>query len=148
MKSFQFIGKQETAFRHSLLFFRRFIHFVPSTHPIRSIVAGLLVSSSLLFTACGTGNEQGLMTSSLSATGAAVTLEWDPVSDHTIIGYYIHYGKQSPNQMGSCAYEESLFVSTPQGTVTDLDPNSTYYFAVSAYNGVHSACSNEVQVTT
>ncbi|MCP9454575.1 MAG: fibronectin type III domain-containing protein [Nitrospira sp.] len=119
-----------------------------STHTVRSAVTGIVASISLFFTACGTGNEQGLMTSSLSATGAAVTLAWDPVADPTVIGYYIHYGKQSPNQVGSCTYEESQFVATPQGTVTDLDPNSTYYFAVSAYNGIHSPCSNEVQVTT
>ncbi|MCP9446447.1 MAG: fibronectin type III domain-containing protein [Nitrospira sp.] len=116
---------------------------------IRSFLTGVAGAISLFFVGCGTGNEQGLMTSSyVSATGAAVTLAWDPVADPTVVGYYIHYGKQSPNQAGSCTYEESLFVSSPQGTVTDLDSNSTYYFAVSAYNGLHSTCSNEVQTTT
>jgi len=32
--------------------------------------------------------------------------------------------------------------------VEDLDPNTTYYFAVSAYNGQESACSNEVSTVT
>ncbi|MCP9463275.1 MAG: fibronectin type III domain-containing protein [Nitrospira sp.] len=149
MSSKRLLGKLEMSSEHtrSIGLIRQAIQS-PSAHPIRSVVTAIVATLGLLFTACGTGNEQGLMTSSLSAAGAAVTLEWDPVSDPTVVGYYIHYGKQSPNQVGSCAYEESQFVSTPQGTVTDLDPNSTYYFAVSAYNGVHSSCSNEVQVTT
>ncbi|MCP9471284.1 MAG: fibronectin type III domain-containing protein [Nitrospira sp.] len=117
--------------------------------PFRSTVIGVVGMVGLFFAGCGTGNEQGLMTSTISsATGATVTLAWDPVADPTVVGYYIHYGRQSPNQPGSCAYEESLFVSSPQGTVTDLDSNSTYYFAVSAYNGLQSACSNEVQTAT
>ncbi|MCP9439213.1 MAG: fibronectin type III domain-containing protein [Nitrospira sp.] len=118
-----------------------------SGRSLRSIITGIVGAVGLLVSGCGTGNDPGLMTSSLSATGAAVMLAWDPVSDPTVIGYYIHYGKQSPNQAGVCAYEESLFVSSTQGTVTDLDPGSTYYFAVSAYNGIQSPCSNEVQVT-
>jgi hypothetical protein len=150
MSSKRFLGKLETSSGHA----NRSIGVIrqagpsQSTHPVRSVITGIVATIGLLFTACGTGNEQGLMTSSLSATGAAVTLAWDPVSDPTVVGYYIHYGRQSPNQVGSCAYEESQFVATPQGTVTDLNPNTTYYFAVSAYNGVHSSCSNEVQVTT
>ena len=33
-------------------------------------------------------------------------------------------------------------------TVTGLDPNTLYYFAVSAYNGVSGPCSNEVSTVT
>lgn len=35
--------------------------------------------------------------------------------------------------------------STTTATVTGLDPHALYYFAVSAYNGASSPCSNEVQ---
>ncbi len=76
------------------------------------------------------------------------SLAWDPVNDPSVSGYYIHYGKQSVGQNGSCAYEDAKFVSTPSGTVTGLDPNSRYYFAVSAYNGIESNCSNEVSTDT
>ena len=79
---------------------------------------------------------------------ATVSLVWDPVNDSSVIGYFIHYGKQSSDQPGSCAYDELQFVSSPQGTVTGLDLGSTYYFAVSAYNGVEGACSNEVSAHT
>jgi hypothetical protein len=99
-----------------------------------SIVLGLLFLSLM---GCGAGHE-----------GATVSLTWDPVNDASVIGYYIHYGKQSSEQPGSCAYDELQFVSSPRGTVTGLDLGSTYYFAVSAYNGVESACSNEVSAHT
>jgi len=75
---------------------------------------------------------------------ATVSLSWDPVNDSSVTGYYIHYGKQSPNQPGSCAYDQATFVSFPHGTVTGLDLGSIYYFAVSSYNGVEGNCSNEV----
>lgn len=103
----------------------------------------------LLLTGCGSGGEQGPTISTTSTpTGATAVLAWDPVQPETgeppILGYVIHYGRQSSGQSGSCSYEDSLFVTTPNGTVTGLDNGSRYYFAVSAYNGVESACSNEV----
>ena len=112
-----------------------------------SIVFMLL---SLSLTGCGADGGQGLTScthSTLPACGT-VSLTWDPVNDASVIGYYIHYGKQSSDQPGSCAYDELQFVSSPQGTVTGLDLGSTYYFAVSAYNGVEGACSNEVSAHT
>ena len=41
-----------------------------------------------------------------------------------------------------------MSVDSPSATITDLDPNTLYYFAVSAYNGLESACSNEVSTLT
>ena len=38
--------------------------------------------------------------------------------------------------------------ATPAATVTGLDPNTTYYFAVSAYNGLSGPCSDEVRTET
>jgi hypothetical protein len=98
---------------------------------------------------CGSG-EQGdpTITTTATPTGATASLTWDPVNDPSILGYYIHYGKQSLGQNGSCAYEEAKFVTAPSGTVTGLDIGSRYYFAVSAYNGVEGSCSNEVSTNT
>lgn len=87
-------------------------------------------------------------TSNSSHDGVSVGLVWDPVEDSRILGYYIHYGKRSPKQPGSCAYDQELFVTSRHGTVTNLDPGFIYYFAVSAYNGLDSSCSNEVFVHT
>jgi hypothetical protein len=73
-------------------------------------------------------------------------LSWDPVS--RVLGYFIHYGPQSPGSPGSCAYAHSVFSSTPAATVAGLEANTTYYFAVSSYNGLESACSGEVSTVT
>ena len=111
-----------------------------------SVVLGLI---ALSLTSCGPDGAQGPTSSTSSPpTGATVRLAWDPVNDSSVIGYYIHYGKDSPNRPGSCAYDQEQFVSSNQGTVTDLDRGLTYYFAVSAYNGLESTCSNEVFTRT
>jgi Fibronectin type III domain len=111
-----------------------------------SIVLGLIFLSLI---GCGADEGAGPTVSrNPTPTGTTVSLIWDPVNDSTIIGYYIHYGTQSLNQRGSCAYDQDIFVSSPHGTVTDLEPGLTYYFAVSAYNGLESSCSNEVFTNT
>jgi len=98
---------------------------------------------------CGTGGQgEPTITTTATPTGATAKLSWDPVNDSSVLGYYIHYGKQSLGQTGSCAYEDSKFVTSPTGTVTGLDKDSRYFFAVSAYNGVEGGCSNEVSTAT
>ena len=101
----------------------------------------------LSLTGCGADGEQQPL-SPVSGKGALVSLVWDPVNEPGIVGYYIHYGKQSPNAPGSCEYDRAIFVLSPQGIVTGLDPGSMYYFAVNAYNGALGPCSNEVQSQT
>jgi hypothetical protein len=108
------------------------------------IVTGLLLSGMPLLTGCGAGGE--------TAVGASASLTWNPVEDPSVSppvsAYFVHYGRQSPGQAGSCAYESSMHAASPSATVTGLDPNTVYYFAVSAYNGLESACSNEVSTQT
>ncbi|NWF74887.1 MAG: fibronectin type III domain-containing protein [Nitrospirae bacterium] len=105
--------------------------------PLRltSIVVTLLLAMMPLLTGCAPEQQTG---SGSTATPAAATasLEWLPVEDPSVIAYFVHYGRQSPGQPGSCTYESSLYVDSPSATVPDLDPNTTYYFAVSAYNGL------------
>jgi hypothetical protein len=117
-------------------------------NPGITITRGCMIGLALLFflslTGCGATGEQ----ESLTPTGAMVSLVWDPVNDPSIVGYYIHYGKQSLNQSGSCTYDRAIFTDSQEGVVTGLDPGSTYYFAVSAYNGVRGDCSNEVSAKT
>ena len=78
----------------------------------------------------------------------SISLAWDPSPDSSVNGYFVHYGKQSAGQAGSCNYTNSAFVGSPSATITGLDPNTQYFFAVSAYNSVESACSNEVSTIT
>lgn len=108
--------------------------------PLRltAMVASLLLTMMPLLTGCG-GGETG------SGAGTTASLAWSPVQDSSILGYFVYYGRQSQDQQGSCSYESSMFVDSPSATVINLEPDTLYYFAVSAYNGLESACSNEVQ---
>ncbi|MBH0194926.1 MAG: fibronectin type III domain-containing protein [Nitrospira sp.] len=114
------------------------------------------VTLSILFlslSGCGSGDagEPTISTAS-TASGATASLAWDPVQpqagEPSILGYYIHYGRQSAGQRGSCSYEDSVFVMTSAGTIRRLEAGTRYYFAVSAYNGVEGTCSNEVFIDT
>ncbi|MBS0150554.1 MAG: fibronectin type III domain-containing protein [Nitrospira sp.] len=106
-------------------------------------VAVSLIALSLA--SCGSdGAPEPMISTGSSSSDATVRLAWNPVNDSSIMGYYIHYGKRSPNRSGSCVYDQEQFVVSNQGTVTNLDWGWTYYFAVSAYNGLESECSNEV----
>ena len=51
-------------------------------------------------------------------------------------------GTESQGSSGSCSHPNKVFTSTPPAIV-GLAPNTTYYFAVSAFNGIESECSAE-----
>jgi hypothetical protein len=114
--------------------------------PLTAIVTGILLSIMPFLTGCG-GGEGGGETSA-APVGATASLAWHPVQDPSVDGYFVHYGRESPGQRGSCLYESSAYVESPSVTVTNLDPDTRYYFTVSAYNGLESACSNEVSTVT
>ena len=120
--------------------------------PLRltTIVTGILLSIMPLLTGCGGGESDGQpsITMAPASTGVTASLEWNPVQDPSVSTYFVHYGRQSPGQQGSCAYESSMPVDSPSATITNLDPNTLYYFTVSAYNGLESPCSNEVSTVT
>jgi len=135
----------------------------------RSIGLGLLLLSLSLLTACGAGDGSGndsltaapgngkghgyglqpdLSGGSSATTTVSVSLAWNAVPDQSITGYFIYYGTQSPNSSGSCSYSTSLYTTSTLATVDGLAPNTTYFFAVSAYNGLESPCSAEVSTVT
>lgn len=117
---------------------------------LRLLSTSILLIGLTMLTGCGGGGESGApaVTTSGGQTGAMASLAWNPVQDPTVNGYYVHYGRTSTSQSGSCSYEDQQFVSSPNATITNLDPNTRYYFAVSAYNGLESACSDEVSTIT
>jgi Fibronectin type III domain len=124
---------------------------VTETAGILCRLSGVVASCLLLFamsslTGCGAGENGGQP--SLTAVGSSASLEWSPVQDPSVSTYFVHYGRQSPDQQGSCSYESSVSVDSPSATVTNLEPNTLYYFSVSAYNGLESDCSNEVSAVT
>jgi len=112
--------------------------------PLRltAIVASLLLTMMPLLTGCG-GEETGS-----EPLGITASLTWHASQDPSVYAYFVHYGRQSPSQSGSCEYESSMYVDSPSATVTNLDPNARYYFSVSAYNDLESACSMEVTTVT
>ena len=114
---------------------------------LTAIVTSLLFLILPFFTGCGSG-EPGNQSAAGSSPTATAALSWDPVTDPSVSAYFVHYGRQSPAQAGSCTYENSVSVDSSSATVTNLDPNTLYYFTVSAYNGLESACSNEVLMVT
>lgn len=121
--------------------------------PLRltTIVTGILLSIMPFLTGCGGGGETGsepIISTTPGNAGVAASLAWSPVQDPSVSAYVVHYGRHSPGQPGSCAYEGSIHAASPSVTITNLDPNTVYYFAVSAYNGLESGCSNEVSTQT
>lgn len=117
---------------------------------MKTIAPCLIFTSFLFLSGCGGGggDQAPSVSSSTGQAGAIATLAWNPVQDPSITGYYVHYGKNSAGHPGTCSYEDAQFVSSPNAIITDLDHNTRYYFAVSAYNGLESSCSNEVSTVT
>ena len=82
-----------------------------------------------------------------------VTLQWDPETDPSVTGYKIYYNADSASQpfsgTGSLQGASPIDVKTlTSSVVSGLDPNRSYYFAVTAYNssGVESPYSNIANV--
>jgi hypothetical protein len=142
---------RNTATQQNSLLWTRLIETARKSLHLTAIVAGLLLSMMPFLTGCGTG-EPGTQSTGSSATGssanATASLTWDSVTDPSVSAYFVHYGQRSPGQEGSCTYETSISVDSSSATVTNLAPNTLYYFTVSAYNGLESACSNEVSIVT
>lgn len=86
--------------------------------------------------------------SNAGSIGAVASLAWDPVQDTAVFGYFVHYGRQSGGGSGNCPPGNSVFVSQPSATITNLENDTQYYFSVTSYNGAESPCSNEVTTVT
>ena len=127
---------------------------------LTTFFARLLLCMTSLLTGCGSGGGETGSDPSVTVTpgsssggsapvaGATASLAWSPVPDPSVMAYFVHYGRQSPGQPGSCAYEQSQYVGSSSATITGLEPDTRYYFTVSAYNGLESACSSEVSTLT
>ncbi len=119
---------------------RRLLHTLPR---LTAIGALLLFGASLA--ACGGGAEGSspeIMTSA-GPTGATATLAWDPVNDPSVQGYNVYYGTSSRQYQ---TYANAGLSTTY--TVANLQPGTTYYFDVTAYNSAgESGYSDEVSAT-
>ena len=81
-------------------------------------------------------------------TGASAEVTWPPSADPNVNGYYVYYGRQPSEEPGVCSYEGRYAVDSSSVTITDLEPNTPYFFAVSSYTSHESPCTNETAIIT
>jgi len=94
-------------------------------------------------------DEEPVLTVTSTPKGVTVRLYWQHSSDANIFGYYVYYGKQPAQESGSCsAYEANQAVDAPPATITGLEHDTLYFFAVKKFNESENACSDEIIVTT
>lgn len=111
------------------------------------------------------GEEDPIITMTSTATGVTAQVTWERPSDINVAGYAVYYGKRSeetpsPEESSSeesgakeptaCSRGESQAVENPPATITGLEPNTPYFFAIRAFNESESEslCSNEIIVVT
>ncbi|MDD2272909.1 MAG: Ig-like domain-containing protein [Desulfuromonadaceae bacterium] len=86
-----------------------------------------------------------IMSLGMGATSFAssVTLQWDPNAEADVAGYKVYYSPDSSQLEGSAPIDVKKLTTT---TVSGLDPEKSYNFAVTAYNtsGTESSFSNIV----
>jgi hypothetical protein len=79
----------------------------------------------------------------LTARAADVTLLWSPSADTNVIAYTVYYGPASG------VYTNSVECGYVTGVTLSLDPNSIFFFVVTATDGfTESDPSNELEYTT
>jgi hypothetical protein len=109
------------------------------------------------------GDEDPIIMMTSTPTGVTARLTWDPPSGIDVAGYDIYYGKRSAAGVSSeesesedvsseeplsCSRGEKQAVEAPSATITDLEPNTEYFFAIRAFNESESLCSNEIVAVT
>lgn len=82
-------------------------------------------------------------------TGVTVRLYWPRSPEGNIFGYSVYYGKEPAQEEGSCSsYETHQVVEAPPATITGLEPETLYFFAIKQFNESDKSCLNEIMVTT
>lgn len=125
-------------------------------------------SNSAVADSGGEGEEDPTITMTPTSAGVTAHLTWDRPSEFKATGYYIYYGKRSPEELrpeesnaeearvedsspeepSSCSSGESQAVEAPPATIIGLEPNTRYFFAIRAFNESESLCSNEITAVT
>ena len=85
-----------------------------------------------------------LISALFAAQGSIPVLEWDSIPDPSIAGYNLYRGTKSRSYYQVVDVEDKTRVE-----LTGIDPGTTYYFAITAYNSdrVESDFSDEVRFT-
>jgi len=137
----------------------------PSPDPIGELGSDHTSSSDA---ADSRDEEDPALTMIPTPTGVTARLDWGRPSTINADRFYIYYRKRSleePNsdeslagesrpeewnseESTACSDRESQVVETPPATITGLEPNTQYVFAIRAVNESESLCSNEITVVT
>lgn len=116
----------------------------------------------------GDGEEDPIITMTSTPSGITAHVTWDLPSGIDVGGYSVYYGKRatepptseestdsSAEESGSeesqsCSRGESQTVENPSATITGLEPNTSYFFVIRAFNEneSESLCSNEIIAVT
>jgi hypothetical protein len=103
-----------------------------------------------------------------TSDGVTAHVTWDHPAGINVTGYSIYYGKRSSDEPSSnesdseesdsqklgseepnaCSRGESQAVEASPATITGLEPDTPYFFAIRAFNDSESICSNEITVMT
>jgi len=113
------------------------------------------------------GEKDPTITMTSTPSGVTANVSWDHPPDFDVAGYTLYYGKRSQDSIeatseefnpeessseepSSCSQGESKAVEAPSATITGLQPNTAYFFAIRAFtkNESESLCSNEIVVIT
>lgn len=101
--------------------------------------ATLLQDGSLLVTG-GTLLRSDRVSAERVAPSVQAILEWDRPSDPTVLGHKVYYGTTSKSYQGLAIVDREVTY-----TFGNLTRGTTYYFAVTSFNGTGESCSsNEV----
>lgn len=130
-------------------------------------------SNSTVADSGGDGEPDPTITMTSTPTGVTAHVTWVQPPSMSVAGYNIYYRKQpaaepsseesssedsssegsTPEESGSeepssCSSGESQAVEAPAATITGLEPNTRYVFAIRAFNESESLCSNEIAAVT
>lgn len=114
------------------------------------------------------GDTDPVITMTPTSTGVTAHVSWVHPPGMNVVGYNVYYRKQpsaepsseessseepvseesGSEESSSCSSRESQAVEAPAATITGLEPNTRYLFAIRAFNESESLCSNEIVAVT
>lgn len=120
-------------------------------------------------TVADVGGEDPMITMTSTSSGVTANVSWDQPPSFNVAGYTVYYGKHSQDahsaeetseelnsedshseEVSWCSKGESKTVEAASTTITGLEPNTEYFFAIRAFTEKESEslCSNAIMMIT
>lgn len=120
-------------------------------------------------TVADVGGEDPMITMTSTPSGVTANVSWDQPPGFNVAGYTVYYGKHSQDshsaeetseelnsedshseEVSWCSKGESKTVEAASTTITGLEPNTEYFFAILAFTEKESEslCSNAIMMIT